>query len=265
MSLKAILVHLDHSARSEQRLELAITLANRHQAHLTGYYSSAKPLRILSQGGFTADDMQEIFRCKTSEADIQAEWIDSAEVDPLGLTLVEKLILHSYYADLIIVGQLERDKGEAGLPNDFPERLALLAGRPVLVIPRSGVFTCVGTNVMVAWRGGRASSRALYDSIPLLRQATKVNLVLVNPLDMSDTEARNLSSYMIRNQIAATCRRVIATDLSAGNVLLNQACDLGADLLVIGVLSVNRRGKIVVGPAGRHLLDSMTIPLLISG
>jgi nucleotide-binding universal stress UspA family protein len=265
MSLKSILVHLDHSVRSEQRLDLAISLALRHQAHLSGYYSSSKPLHSLSAGGFTAAEMSELFRQKTDAAGLSTEWIDSAEVDPLGLPPVQKLILHSYYADLVIVGQLESGKGDNGLPSDFPERVALLAGRPVLVIPRNGKFSGIGERVMVAWRGGRASSRALYDSIPLLRKAKQVDLVLVNPLDMSDTEARNLSSYMIRNTIAASCRRVIATDLSAGNILLNQACDLGADLLVIGLFSVNRRAKVVVGPAGRHLLDAMTIPLLISG
>jgi nucleotide-binding universal stress UspA family protein len=70
---------------------------------------------------------------------------------------------------------------------------------------------------------------------------------------------------MIRNEIAATCRRVVAADLSAGNILLNQACDLGADLLVVGLFSRSRQGKVSLGPVGRHLLDSMTVPLLISG
>jgi nucleotide-binding universal stress UspA family protein len=265
MALKAILVHLDHSARSEQRLDLAIALAARHQAHLSGFYASSNPGHTLSASGITAPEMLEQFRQKTAQAGVLADWIDSVAVDPITLPLVDRLILHSYYADLVIVGQPDPSIGSRGLSADFPERIALLAGRPVLVIPRLGEFTNVGERIMVAWRGGRASSRALYDSVPLLRKAHQVSLVLVNPLDMSETEARYLSAYMIRNDIAATCRRVIATDLSAGNILLNQACDLGVDLLVMGLFSVNRRGKVVVGPAGRHLLDAMTVPLLISG
>lgn len=263
MALKVILVHLDHTARCELRLDLAIALAGRHQAHLNGYYASANPGHTLPAGGFSALEMQGLFRQKTALAGISAAWIDSAEADPLTLPLVDRLILHSYYADLVIVGQLEA--GSRGLPADFPERVALFAGRPVLVIPRLGEFTSLGERIMVAWRGGRASSRALYDAIPLLHMARYVSLVLVNPLDSSETETRNLSDYMIRNEIAATCRRVVAADLSAGNILLNQACDLGADLMVVGLFSRSRQGKVSLGPVGRHLLDSMTVPLLISG
>jgi len=265
MALKAILVHLDNSPRSEQRLELAIDLAARHRAHLSGYFASATSGFSLAEGGLSDPGLRERFRQQTAAAGVMADWIDSADVDPVTLPLVDKLILHSYYADLVIVGQPETVRASRGLPADFPERVALSSGRPVLVIPRLGEFTRVGERIMVAWRGGRSSSRALLDAVPLLRLAEHVSLVLVNPLDTSETETRNLSAYMIRNDIAATCRRVVAEDLSAGNILLNQACDLGADLLVVGLFSKRTRGKLSLGPVGRYLLDSMTIPLLISG
>lgn len=265
MSLKAILVHLDNSPRCHQRLELAIDLSARHNAHLSGYFASSTSGYRLADESLNDPGLRDLFRQRTSEAGVKAEWIDSAKVDPVTLSLVDKLILHSYYADLVIVGQFEGGRVNRGLPADFPERIALSSGRPILVIPRFGEFTKVGERVMVAWRGGRASSRALLDAVPLLRMADHVSLVLVNPLDTSETEMRNLSAYMIRNEIAATCRRVVAENLSVGNILLNQTCDLGADLLVVGLLSKGGRSKISLGPVGRYLLDSMTIPLLISG
>jgi nucleotide-binding universal stress UspA family protein len=267
MALKAILVHLDHTARCELRLDLAVALAVQHQAQLNGYYSSGKPEYNLPAAGegFTADSMQALFRQKTAQAGLAADWIDSSEADQLTLPLVDRLILHAFYADLVIVGQLDPGSGSRGFPADFPEQVALSAARPVLVIPRRGDFHSLGERVMIAWRGGRASSRALHDAIPLLQQARHVSLVLVNPLYSNETETRNLCNYLIRNDIPATCRRVVAEGLSAGDVLLNQACDLGSDLLVVGILPRTRRGKISLGPVGRYLLDFMTIPLLISG
>ena len=44
MTLKHILVHLDASARTEERLALAVTLARRHGARLTGLFSESGSL-----------------------------------------------------------------------------------------------------------------------------------------------------------------------------------------------------------------------------
>ncbi len=267
MSLKTILVHLDHTVRSTQRLDLAIALASKHQAHLSGFFVTGNPEYNISAtaGEFSAVKMQALFQQKTAQAGISADWIDGSKTDPLTIPNVDKLILHTYYADLVVVGQLETGSGSLGLPADFPERIAMFSGRPVLVIPRRGEFSSLGERVMVTWHGGRLSSRALHDAIPVLCKAQHVDLVMVNPAGTFLIEAENLRSYLAHNAIVATWNRVVAEELSTGNVLLNQACDLGADLLVLGIFSHSRTGRIRLGPVGRHLLDFMTVPVLISG
>lgn len=267
MALKAILVHLDHTARCEHRLDLAIALAGKHQAHLSGFYATDYPsyTHAAATKEFTAASMQALFRQKTAQAGIAAGWIEGRTLEPVTMPVVDKLILHTYYADLVIVGQMDTGSGGQNLSSDFPERIAMASGRPVLVIPKRGEFSSLGDRVMVAWRGGRASSRALHDAIPILRKAQHVNLMMVNPTDSFQSEAENLCAYLSWNSINATWNRIADEELSTGNILLNQACDLGTDLLVVGLLSIIRRGKAVPGPVGRHLLDFMTIPILMSG
>ena len=267
MALKAILVHLDHTARCEHRLDLAIALARNHQAHLCGYYATDNLwyTHAAATEEFTAASMHSLLRHKAAQAGIAADWIDGSAVEPVTMPVIDKLTQHACYADLVIVGQLDTGSGGQGLSSDFPERIAMTSGRPVLVIPRRGEFSSLGDRVMVAWRGGRASSRALHDAIPILRKAQHVNLMMVNPSDSFQSEAENLCAYLAWNSIKATWNRIADAELSTGNILLNQACDLGIDLLVVGLLSISHRGKAVPGPVGRHLLDFMTIPILMSG
>lgn len=263
MALKVILVHLDPGPRWGQRLELAIALARTHQAHLSGFYASASPAYSLRDP--EAAEIQKIFEQKVSAANISADWIDGYEIDPPLVPLIDKFLLRVCYADLIIVGQQGARNSSRSLPSDFTERVIIAAGRPVLVIPKRGDFERTGERVMVAWRGGRISSRALHDAIPLLAKARQVALTMVNPHNFYQSEVETLTTYLAHNQINASCHRVSAKDPGTGDLLLNQASELGADLLVVGLFYQFRRGRIDLGPVGRHILEFMTIPTLFSG
>ncbi|NIN36209.1 MAG: universal stress protein [Gammaproteobacteria bacterium] len=62
----------------------------------------------------------------------------------------------------------------------------------------------------------------------------------------------------------ASVDRLSVDDVHAGDVLLNQACDLGVDMVVLGVVAHKRLGKIGLGSVGKHFLEHMTIPVLMS-
>ncbi|HEY1392450.1 MAG TPA: universal stress protein, partial [Methylibium sp.] len=49
-----------------------------------------------------------------------------------------------------------------------------------------------------------------------------------------------------------------------GERLLSLACDLGAELLVMGCYSQSRSREFLLGGASRTLLRSMTLPVLMS-
>ena len=46
--------------------------------------------------------------------------------------------------------------------------------------------------------------------------------------------------------------------------MLNRCADQGVDLLVMGAFSQIRRGNQTLGEVGRYMLESMTIPVLMS-
>ena len=47
-------------------------------------------------------------------------------------------------------------------------------------------------------------------------------------------------------------------------VLLNEAANIGADMIVVGGYGHSRLGELILGGATNTLLDSMTVPVLFA-
>jgi nucleotide-binding universal stress UspA family protein len=120
MAYSDILLHLDNSARSDVRISLAIELALRLGAHLTGVYVLDLPSPTMFMGGTSVFDMRmadeilsqardyaleasHVVQARFEEAlrknSVEGEW---RLVDGLA---AETAALHGRYADLVIVGQ----------------------------------------------------------------------------------------------------------------------------------------------------------------
>ncbi len=257
MGIKDILVHLDASEYCLPRLDAAVMLAGQHQARLQGVYT-----RSPNQGADRSGTEAEFFQ-KTARAGIEAEWI---EIDP-GLTaagIIEAIRYQAHFVDLVITGQ-PSPEGSLHCPSNLPEHLILASGRPVLIIPYAGVFSTLGDRILVAWKPGPKSTRALNDALTLLQTASHVNLLSVNPVALSDDKEREkICSHLLRHGISAKVGQVPPSELGIGNILLNLVTDEGIDLLVMGSHIRMRGGNPDLGPAGKYLLKRMTVPVLMS-
>lgn len=269
MALKDILVHMDNTPYCTARLDLAIALAWKHQARLTGLYVITHAYYEPRHGSAERDaaDAVEIFNRKTSQTGISAEW-RCIERSVVGASMTEILIRQSHYNDLVIVGQSDHAASGKKIPHDLPERLVLGAGRPVLVVPYTGVFNTVGERVLVAWKEGRESTRAVNDALPFLKRAEQVKLLAVTPSGKYEEAGRSPSvdicAHLARHGVNAVAEQVPVADISIGDVLLNQAYEEGFDLLVMGAYAHAPQGIPVLGPVAGHLLRHMTVPVLMS-
>jgi len=144
--------------------------------------------------------------------------------------------------------------------------LALGVGRPVLIVPRYGTFETVGERVLVAWNGSREATRAVHDALPLLKLASSVTVLSIDP--EHDTGDRipgaDIALHLARHGVAAEGMSTVGLDISVGDLLLSRAADLGADLIVMGAYGHSRVRELVLGGATRHILQHMTVPVLMS-
>jgi nucleotide-binding universal stress UspA family protein len=277
MALKDILVHVDSGQQSERRVDTAIRLATAHQAHLIGLYVVSYPyiagfIRAQMSSEVLEHQLETVrqaaayaetaFADKAARAGIHAEW-RSVEGDP-----IEVLDLHCRYADVAVVGQQDSEETRTTSDSKMPDHLILSAGRPVLVIPNVGEYPVIGERVMVAWDGSRSATRAVNDAIPFMLSAKHVHVVTVisECTDQRQCEipGADICLHLARHDIKAEAGHFLAQDSNEGDTLLSRAADQGIDLLVMGAYGHNRWREIVLGGVTRHMLQHMTMPVLMS-
>lgn len=268
MNLKEILVHVDDHPTCGSRLEVAVRLARQQQARLTGIYLLPHLLDLKNRRATsaTAEAARARFLDVGAQGGVETEWL---QVDTLGsgLDATQMINLHAHYRDLLVVSQTDRQESGHSPFADLPERAVLGSGRPVLIVPYAGKFASIGRRVMLAWRGGPESSRALHDSMTILRQADSVRVITVQGRGGDEAyQAHNadICRHLIAYGVATSCEKLNAGELSVGDLLLNRAADNGIDLLVMGAFAQSRRGQPTLGEVGRYLLECMTIPVLMS-
>ena len=275
MPYKTILVHVDNGKRSAVRLDIACRLAKLSDAHLIGLHALTVvklPSYAMVEGGVQVREFHERMLSDSAVAAeamfkqaVKATGVEKVEWRKSRRDAVESVPVHGRYADVLVIGQPNETDG-SGVEPDFAERLLLAAGRPALVIPYAGDFPAVGTRVLVAWNASREATRALTDSIPILREAKQVDVIAFNPKDAPHGEVpgADIGLYLARHGIKVSVSQQTAEDVDVGNQLLSRAADLDSDLIVMGAYGHSRMKELILGGATRTVLNSMTVPVLMS-
>ena len=271
MAIKNILLHIDRDERNGARSDLAIGLAQEHEAHLVGLFAYAGPAMTYAYG--EAYVAQEIVRRHEQEASeaaaaLRAEFERRAANAALSheWRMEEEkghttLAVQARYADLVVVGQTDPDTG--GRAYNLAEEVMMASGTPTLAVPYAGVFESVGKRVMVAWNGSRESSRAVRDALPLLEAADQVIVYSVNP-DHDHIPGAEIATHLARHGINTDAKHTVASGIDIGDAILGAVSDNAVDLLVMGAYGHTRFREFVLGGATRHILHHMTVPTLLS-
>ncbi len=271
MAFKDLLVHVDSTPLATRRLDLALAVAARCGARLTGLFAESGSLGSSIVGRRGPDRLasaraqaRALFEAKVAAAGVASRFwqVESGEYAQLTGWAVQSC----RYVDLAVLGQPPQD--DARVPEDLVEQAVLQGGRPVLVVPTVGPLTEPGRRVLVAWTGSRSSARALHDALPFLEAAAEVTVLSLQvppaPDAGSPIPGLDVAGHLRQHGVEARYERLVMSD-EVGMVdhVLNQASDLGADLTVMGAQ----------GPQGlpfqrtdttAAILRSMTTPVLLS-
>jgi nucleotide-binding universal stress UspA family protein len=278
MSYKSIAVHLDTSERAHPRLELALQIAWRFDAHLTGVFSvfTPDPRSFYVMAGTAAyypdheaqrherrAAIERLFRAEATRARIAADWISTDGDANIAVPRLARC------TDLIVAGQDDPNDPEAYVGGHFPEDLVMSAGRPVLFVPYAGSFVSTGARVTVAWDGSREATRAVHDALPFMQHAKLTTIVTINGAQDERPGSRmpgaDIAAVVARHGVNVEVRDVtVSPGASIGEALLSHAADDGSDLLVMGAYGHARWQELVMGGATRSVLKSMTVPTLMS-
>ena len=165
--------------------------------------------------------------------------------------------------DLSVVAQEEQD-------DDVPQNLMIEAalfesGRPVLVVPYIQTADIKFDRVMLCWDGSRNAARAVADALPFLQRASQIDVVTVETKERRNSlRGALIAEHLARHKLKVTLKPIVAPDSDVTNVVLSQAADSETDLIVMGGYGHSRLREFILGGATRGILESMTVPVLMS-
>ncbi len=279
VTYSTLLLHLDDDTRAGIRLDQATSLARRFDSRLIGL-SCHRPAPWVGVAGsefMGADPLtHELALAARAAASREAAFLRHCDVQELASFEVatsddepsRAIGERGRCADLILLGQADPDTADHARHRDIVDRVMEQTAAPVLVLPYAGRFATLGETVLIAWSDSRETARAVADAMPFLQQARAVHLVAFDraigvggSIDASrlDLVTRWLATHGVQARASVAFTR---TDI--GNALLSHAADVGADLMVMGAWSHSRLVERVLGGATRTVLDSMTVPVLMS-
>ena len=278
MTYKTILVHVDESSRCAMRTDFAADLANRFESHLIGAAITGVSRFIYQDGNLGAADPNLSLHLNYLKERAEAASAKfRSRVDELGVASSEVAVVNdeagggmgllARYSDLLIIGQTNRDEPSPSVLPDFPEYLVLNTGRPVLILPYAGSFPTIGKRPLIAWDASQAATRAVTDALPLLKGADLVQVAIfnakANPDAHGEQPGADIATYLARHGVKVeVSAHKTGTDI--GNAILSLAHDLDSDLLVMGGYGHSRFREMIMGGATRTIMESMTIPVLMS-
>lgn len=278
MQIRTIFLYMSRRQGCEPLLAAACALARRYEAHLIGAaaFSAVPPVpampitydasvieEMLRAAQAAEADLQDVFNETTRGQSFVAEWIS---VRAHTSDLVGSVLQHARAADIIITAQRDPD-WDLGPVLDFPERLALESGRPVVLIPRAGHSRNDITKIAIAWNGTRESARAAFDAFPFYPAAENVTILTVSDDGKPPSEgtpASALAATLARHDIRTSLTHLSTSRAGVSQTLVEEAVRLEADLLVMGAYGHSRLREFVFGGVTRNLTSTSPVPLLLS-
>jgi len=273
--IKDIVVNLGLGAKNPTG-DYAISVAEAFTAHVLGVAFAYEPVIPGSvMGGIPPEfiDAQRAESEKNARAAIARFEQDAKRA---GISAETRIVTASVSGAADMLGRLARRfdlavVGQPGRENSMPDEVVdegvlFDSGRPVIFVPFIQKAGFSSGRIMVCWDGSRAATRAIADSLPFLQKAKQVELVMVSAGKPKSDEiaGADLGQHLARHGLKVDVKRITSPDIDVPSTILSYAADSGADMIVMGGYGHSRLREFVLGGVTRGLLQSMTVPVLMS-
>ena len=257
MAYKDILVYLDPTNATQDRLRLAVAMAQAHGARLTGVDARSEA----ALGGVWGDLTSRIgpeFEAAVKEAELVGRFVEASAALTIGGE-------YGHCVDLIIA---PRPEGElrALVRSEIPDGTLLASGAPMLILPDHWKSSPVGENIVIAWNASREAIRAVHDAMPLLVNAKKVTIFTFSARESGlQATSEILSDHLLRHGVVAQISDWTDTgEMTALEALFASLDTQNADLIVAGAFGHSRLFESLFGGVSLDMTRQPTTPLFLA-
>jgi nucleotide-binding universal stress UspA family protein len=171
----------------------------------------------------------------------------------------EPFVMRARVHDLVVMARAIRPNG---LPPDLLEVLLFGSGRPILIAAAKAPRNLVGT-VMVCWKYSQEPTRAITAAMPLLNQAKRVIVTMVEEGRPSAIDAAAVARQLAWHGIRAEAQTIKADGRPLATLLSSVAKDCAADLLVMGAYGTGPLRQTIFGGCTQSILGRADVPVFL--
>jgi nucleotide-binding universal stress UspA family protein len=274
--IKDIVVNLTGGHPQDFAADFAISVAATFGAHVAGIGFIYEPVIPGTMLGGIPTDLIEAQREENSkaakgaidrfEAAARAAGV-SAETRMVDASIAGAADLFGRIArrfDISVVGQARREQGAS--EELLIEGALFGSGRPVVIVPYTRTEGIKLDRIVICWDGSRPAARAIGDATPFLERAKGIEIVVVaGERDKSgEITGTNMRRHLARHGIEVNLKHITGSGTDVQNAILSHAADTGADFMVMGGYRHSRLREFILGGVTRSILQSMTVPVLMS-
>ncbi len=270
MSYKTILVPVEPDNGSENRIRLAVNIAQKFEARVIGL--GAEALVSIGSDLYVDGKVYQQLRDNIDAhlQDAHARFIKATEASgekPAWISEIDfpnrSMAMHARAADLIVTS---RSQGQSISTVAAPAGLVMETGTPVLLAPANKI-EMDARYVVVAWKDTRECRRALRDAIPFLTHATVVHLVQISEDSDAEADQRGLeeiSRRLTRHGAQVKTSVLPKTKKSIAKELEDAADRYSAELIVTGAYGHSRLREWALGGVTQEFIDGSSKFILFS-
>ncbi len=278
MAIKNILVAYNGTELSDAAVGMALLMAKKYDAHVTGVLAHGVPQFLSGTASWLstsiANQINEVvtrlkeevydgiaarFREVTAGSDLgdKVHWIDIYGAPDNTIAEIARCF------DITLLGEYASVPGEDQLVL-HPDLVALQSGRPVLVIPKNYKVAALGEHAVFAWDGKRAAARAMSDAMQILETKTLVTILTVGEDTPKDgIEGADISAHLRRHGIKTEWARLPRKG-SIGATIADYCRQRQAGLLVMGAYEHSKFSEDLIGGVTNDVFKKIAIPVLMS-
>jgi len=286
MTIRNILVPVAGAKSDQSTLETALLVARRFDGHLDALHVRVDPMRQLPLADETMipQRLQELEniqknienRARAARAAFDV-WLADNQVplcedppaagapsgswgDVTGVEAEEVARRGGAY-DLIVADmELARSRDAS---RDALESGLFSTGRPALLAPPATPAQ-LGETILLGWNRTAQSARTVQGAMPILERAKRVVVLMVATGAKEGPSPQEVARTLAWHDIETEVREIKPDRRSVGEVLLDEATTVKADLLVMGAYSHSRWREKILGGVTKYVIDHAALPVFLT-